>query len=200
MSEIAARLDLSAILVAWRCEVAGWHQLSRQIRFPAGMRTGFGQVLGAALLQCCRRWSGQDSRDLVLFLGELEKFVPIVREPFPDQFARLQGFRSTPAASMQYVPGGNPFQISMLYEHLLSPNLEFVARCRVLEAGLAVARFRAVHHRLPAALSELVPEFLPYIPQDPYDGQPLRFQTQPGGYCVSSIGKDVLFTAIADSK
>ena len=39
-------------------------------------------------------------------------------------------------------------------------------------------------------LEELVPQFLPSVPLDPYDGQPLRYKRLPAGFVVYSIGAD----------
>lgn len=40
---------------------------------------------------------------------------------------------------------------------------------------LAIDQFRRAQGRLPASLDELVPDFLPAVPLDPFDGQPLRY-------------------------
>ena len=39
-------------------------------------------------------------------------------------------------------------------------------------------------------LAKLVPDFLPAVPRDLIDGQPLRFKTLARGYVVYSIGAD----------
>lgn len=43
-------------------------------------------------------------------------------------------------------------------------------------AGVACERFRLKHGRFPDALAELVPEFLPSVPVNPFDGKPLTFR------------------------
>jgi hypothetical protein len=63
------------------------------------------------------------------------------------------------------------------------------AGLRTAIVGLALERWRAAHdQRIPDSLGELVPDFLPAIPADPYDGQPLRFKKLPKGCVVYSIG------------
>lgn len=47
---------------------------------------------------------------------------------------------------------------------------------------------RAGH--LPERLESLVPEWLAAVPADPFDGQPLRYLRQGGGYTVYSVGED----------
>ena len=49
---------------------------------------------------------------------------------------------------------------------------------------------RAKHGKHPEKLSELVPEFLPAVPPDPYDGRPLRPRRGEGGLVLYSVGRD----------
>jgi hypothetical protein len=47
--------------------------------------------------------------------------------------------------------------------------------------GLAVEAYRRQHGQYPERLEQLVPEFLPAVPVDPRDGQPLRIKRVAGG-------------------
>ena len=60
------------------------------------------------------------------------------------------------------------------------------ARTRVLRTALAVAEWTARKGSHPASLAELVPDFLPAVPIDPWDGKPLRYAAGK----VWSIGQD----------
>lgn len=60
-------------------------------------------------------------------------------------------------------------------------------RCAVV--GIACERYRQQHKRWPGALNELVPVFLPVIPLDPYDSQPLRYAKSTDGIAIYSVGK-----------
>lgn len=65
------------------------------------------------------------------------------------------------------------------------------ARRRQVLTALALERFFVKNARYPAALSELVPDFLPAIPADPCDAQPLRYRPTPSGrYALWSVGFD----------
>jgi hypothetical protein len=58
-------------------------------------------------------------------------------------------------------------------------------------SAVAVERWRLTHHgAIPDLLKDLVPSFLPAVPIDPFDGQPLRFKRLPTGYVIYSIGAD----------
>ncbi len=54
---------------------------------------------------------------------------------------------------------------------------------------IAVHRYRMAHDRLPPELVSLVPEFLPTVPRDPYDGEPMRYAPEDG--IVYSVGEDL---------
>ncbi|HEY8504353.1 MAG TPA: hypothetical protein VIL46_07200, partial [Gemmataceae bacterium] len=59
------------------------------------------------------------------------------------------------------------------------------ARC-----GIACELFRRERGRWPDALSELVPHYLPEVPSDPCDGEPLRFRRLEDGVVIYSLGPD----------
>ncbi|HSY19770.1 MAG TPA: hypothetical protein VK815_15610 [Candidatus Acidoferrales bacterium] len=65
-----------------------------------------------------------------------------------------------------------------------------LAEVYTAQAALAVERFRQANGSLPSNLNELVPQFLPAVPIDPFDGQPLRFRLLEKGYLIYSVGKD----------
>ncbi|MEW6304594.1 MAG: hypothetical protein AB1705_14055 [Verrucomicrobiota bacterium] len=92
--------------------------------------------------------------------------------------------------------GANKFSVG--YARASFNGLEMVATAEtervMLVTALALKRFHLRRHRLPATLHELVPEFLPVIPVDWMNGQPLRYRPNPDGtfllYSVGSDGKD----------
>ena len=69
--------------------------------------------------------------------------------------------------------------------------LKGFSRTRAAIVAIALERWRLAHAgQLPASLFELVPDYLPAVPADPYDDQPLRYRKLPRGYVVYSIGPD----------
>jgi len=75
---------------------------------------------------------------------------------------------------------------------------KFLNRVMVIEANrqlvvtaIALQRYKLRHGGYPADLNALVPDFLPAVPQDPLDGQPLRYKpNQDGTFLLYSIGED----------
>ncbi len=53
---------------------------------------------------------------------------------------------------------------------------------------LALRAYRLDHGVYPAALTELVPDYLPALPRDPFDGEPLRYSGS--ALRVWSVGRD----------
>lgn len=66
----------------------------------------------------------------------------------------------------------------------------FRAQRDLTDVLLALRRFELKHGKLPNELSELVPDFMPTVPLDPFDGQPLRILIKEGSAAAYSIGKD----------
>ena len=64
------------------------------------------------------------------------------------------------------------------------------ARLRCASAALGCERYRLARGAWPSALEELVPEFLPRLPIDPFDGKPLRFRRENDQVVFYSVGED----------
>ncbi len=59
---------------------------------------------------------------------------------------------------------------------LFAKKANIEAASKVTLAGLAVGRYRLKHGKLPESLNDLVPEFLPSIPIDPFNGNQLIYK------------------------
>ena len=58
------------------------------------------------------------------------------------------------------------------------------------DAAIAAELYRRKNGAWPAKLDDLVPEFLPAAPIDPFTGQPLLMKATPEGFKVYSLGQD----------
>jgi hypothetical protein len=65
------------------------------------------------------------------------------------------------------------------------------AKRETAKTGIAILRYRAKHEKLPKQLADLVPEYLPAIPLDPYTDKPLKFEVTGDDWVVYSIGEDL---------
>ena len=83
---------------------------------------------------------------------------------------------------------------------MLMPNLEMAVildiRCQALmecaRASLAAERFRIANSRLPDSPDDLVPDFLAQWPNDPLDGQPMRFKSTEDGILIYNVGRNLI--------
>ena len=62
---------------------------------------------------------------------------------------------------------------------------------RVLRVRAAIALYEKQHGVPPDRLDALVPEFLPEVPSDPFDGKPLRYARTERGWKLWSVGYDL---------
>jgi len=68
---------------------------------------------------------------------------------------------------------------------------EVRAKMQVTRVALEVERWRLAHGgRAPDSLADLVPEFAPSVPLDPFDNNPLRYKKLARGFLLYSIGAD----------
>lgn len=64
------------------------------------------------------------------------------------------------------------------------------ARLRCAATALACERYRLAHGTWPSALADLVPDFIPRLPIDPFGGKPLRFRRAKDEVAIYSVGED----------
>src|SRR5262249_16200321 len=60
----------------------------------------------------------------------------------------------------------------------------------LVRLAVAATTYKAKHGKYPGTLSELVPEFVPEVPADPFDGRPMRLRREGDGVVLYSIGRD----------
>ncbi|HTU27262.1 MAG TPA: hypothetical protein VMF30_17775, partial [Pirellulales bacterium] len=58
--------------------------------------------------------------------------------------------------------------------------------------AIALVAYHGRHQAWPEQLSELVPDYLPAVPADRFDGQPLRYRLFDGQPRVYSVGPDLV--------
>lgn len=66
-----------------------------------------------------------------------------------------------------------------------------IAQQHLLKTAIALKRYQLAHKAWPDSLDQLVPSYLPSVPLDPIDGQPLRYKKsthEADGYTLYSIG------------
>ena len=138
------------------------------------------------------RSAGYLQGDFAFALDFMSNLVALVAVPYPEALDA--------AARMKIPDAQTALDEKLVVSALLLPapagfvkkGAEAVARIRLAWTVLAVERYRLKHGGArPASLADVSAELPGGIPEDPFDGQPLRYRQVPtGGYAVWSVGTD----------
>jgi hypothetical protein len=136
------------------------------------------------------RWLGYLEADYLNALRIWDKALKVCREPMPE---RLSSIRKLDDESRAKLPFGNyVFCLSLFSSYnrfLFEFEVRSVAQIRTIRAALAVENYRLSKGKLPDTLADLVPDFAPSLPQDPFvKDAPLRFKRLDKGYAIYSVG------------
>jgi hypothetical protein len=114
--------------------------------------------------------------------------ISIVKSPYPQCLVAAKRLNERISKSRSDFLGS-----ILLFDHgrLVERQARDMASMELWLTALAIERYRLANQdHLPAKLTDLVPTFLPSVPQDPFDGQPLRFKPLEKGYVIYSVGPD----------
>ena len=129
-------------------------------------------------------------------LAMMQDYIDASREPFPkalDSIQKIQAGLSFQAQST------NPLTRMNIVAALAPTNavaVGFPCTARtyavrdLLLLGIAAKRFKLKYGRDASGVNDLVPAFIPVVPTDPFDGQPLRMQVTSDEIVFYSVGED----------
>ncbi|MBP7052317.1 MAG: hypothetical protein KBE65_14990 [Phycisphaerae bacterium] len=184
LSDAFDRLDVTTgLLRAWVGERCLMHPLF--VGPQTFDRDDFGKLPPGALLEAYGAL-GLSAREGIIYLDFAEECLRIVQLPVCQYRAACE------AADARYVRGRRGILLRRMTHGsgLFRSHVLYVARLQNARISLALERHRLAHGEIPQTLDQLVPEFLSAVPQDPFDGQPMRYNRQDGGYIVYSVGED----------
>ncbi|MHC4203986.1 MAG: hypothetical protein ACYSTT_05000, partial [Planctomycetota bacterium] len=132
---------------------------------------------------------GLADMDAMKYLDFIERYIEITKIP---AYQRMKASDALEArlASLSRIH---------VFIHMLMPTLSrtaaieirSIAGLRAARAGLAVERYRLAADKLPDKLSDLVPVYLESVPEDPFDGNEIRYRKLETGFVVYSICEDL---------
>ncbi len=62
------------------------------------------------------------------------------------------------------------------------------ASVAAMNLGIVAHRYQLKNGKLPDALDDLVPEFIPFVPIDPFDGKPMKYERSNDDVLIYSVG------------
>jgi hypothetical protein len=161
-----------------------WGEI-RRIMFLGPSQEPISEALGAKYCQLIGRFD----RDELFFIHAMTDAIDEAKKPFPDCLAPYLTLHEVAlAGSRQGFLLGPGFLNG--FRNGLIKMAEMPSRVRLTKTALAIERFRLAREKLPEKLDELIPQFLSTIPDDPFDGQPLRYHRLEKGYVIYSVGSD----------
>lgn len=132
--------------------------------------------------------------NLVAYLDHMEKLIAASKLPY------AEGQQAFEAVDLQMKDASAWEQLNQAIARTLTPSVQAAqtastrgdAANRMIVALIAAKRFQLQHGDLPQRLEQLAPEFLPQVPFDPFDGQPLKYSVNRGIVRIYSVGKDTI--------
>jgi hypothetical protein len=117
------------------------------------------------------------------YLRAMNEAVEIAKLPLEEQVPRYRAWRKE-YGHVENVGDGltaGPTEFPLLRGH---------ASLRRAQVALAAERYRRQHGNWPQSLAALVPQYLPAVPLDPFDGKPLRYRRTDHGAVICSVGEN----------
>jgi len=116
---------------------------------------------------------------------EQEACIPLWQRDVSPADSAVEGLKSSRVQTAKYL------FVSLLFPSLSRANFLFEAATQQRDATLvaiALELYHRKHGAYPEALDALVPQYLPAVPPDRYDGKPLKYKLVDGKPLLYSVG------------
>jgi hypothetical protein len=121
------------------------------------------------------------------YLHHMTALIEAAKRPAAEQPEHFQKALQEMKADPKAVFAG---RILPAAERLVTARLRCQAQLRSARTGLAAEWYRQENGHWPDKLDALVPKYLPRVPADPFDDQPLRLRRTADGVAIYSVGPD----------
>jgi hypothetical protein len=141
-------------------------------------------------------WGPFRNANLATYLKYMSRIIAATKRPLPQarqETERIDGDIQAAVSGGSGLSSPGHIMTALLISGLggvMDAATRGNASNRATDAVIAVERFRSENARLPKRLQELVPDYLPQVPVDPFDGQPLRYVVRGDEYIIYSVGRD----------
>jgi hypothetical protein len=129
--------------------------------------------------------------DFLLGLHYGGQIINGTRFPFQQRLSMANDIKAQWNQSKSKSGAFSQMAVSGDWTRMILIDADVIAKLRTARTALAIERWRLAHEgRPPESLAQLVPDFLPDVPMDPFDEQPLRYRKLDRGHVVYSVGPD----------
>jgi hypothetical protein len=178
--------DLRNAFVGERVERLIWFDEERKRYGNRNLKARFKELAQVLSRRAQPKYRDEDR---LLFLGSMEAREQALSLPIAVCLHTNLGIETEYWQKVKSVAGGE--HGGFLCGTSLKRTFETRARLIALKSVLAVQRYRLSNSdALPSSLADLVPDYLPALPTDLFDDQPLRYERRDAGYVIYSIGAD----------
>jgi hypothetical protein len=135
------------------------------------------------------RMLGLNSRYALSYIDLMQESIDALELPDPDLLVTFNAVQESVRSGKQ---GG--IITDLIWPALartLQIDIRYQAQARATQAGLAVERYRMAEGHLPQSLDNLVPAFTQVVPEDPFNGENLRYRSLKTGFVVYSVSEDL---------
>lgn len=132
-----------------------------------------GVIINSSFTLWLAEFSGLMAQNRLLYLKYTERYIQISKSEYFEVKDDLTEIRNERYA----LPDVYGFlKYYLCYEEVFKSRSLIIAEYRLARSAIAIELYKLKYHKLPEALSDLVPEFLDSVPIDPFDGKPLRYK------------------------
>jgi hypothetical protein len=170
-------LELYNTMVSWSSTVAQ----------EAGVTLASPAIAPLAALVVADRKAVTEEYDRLMDLVERDISKPLWAIDHFESDGEVQRYYSSPLLNTRYL--GIGVLLPALSHAVITTEQTTQVRDAMLVA-IALELYRRNHGEWPASLESLVPQWLPNVPRDRFDGNPLRYRLIDGEPVVYSIGTD----------
>lgn len=131
-----------------------------------------------------KHWDRFVDRSEVAILHNLQLLIAAADKPYPEADPAFKNVLSGLEAHKHDAAYLDARMLFSVYSEAVKKQAQLEAKVAVIRTAAALFAWKRQHGAWPQALAEA----LPHVPADPFDGSPLRYRKEGGGFVAYSIG------------
>ena len=128
--------------------------------------------------------------DELNYLRLMDRYIQTAQMAFPERINAAHALRHSLERQSELHALSRAWLRGMNGSRIILKDATVTAKLRAARVAIAIERFSLERGQLPLTLAELDPFGMRAIPDDPFNGRPLRYKRLANGYAVYSVGED----------